>query len=63
MILNVWFFTIPPEFRRARFCSEEQVAANPDSHCTTGKDWREGIGQYYANGGGIKFDFSVEGKE
>eukprot|EP00585_Thalassiosira_rotula_P002516 CAMPEP_0196134700 /NCGR_PEP_ID=MMETSP0910-20130528/3538_1 /TAXON_ID=49265 /ORGANISM="Thalassiosira rotula, Strain GSO102" /LENGTH=115 /DNA_ID=CAMNT_0041394687 /DNA_START=247 /DNA_END=594 /DNA_ORIENTATION=- len=63
MIFNVWIFSIPVEFRRAKFCTEEDVRLNPDSHCTTFGMWREGIADYYANGGGVNFDFSVEGRE
>lgn len=58
--LSVWSFSIPPDFRRARFCSEQQVIDNPGSRCTTFEDWRDGIVEYYKNGGGVQFDFSVE---
>ena len=58
--LSVWSFSIPPDFRRARFCSEQQVIDNPGSRCTTFEDWRDGIVAYYRNGGGVQFDFSVE---
>ena len=60
MLLNVWAFSIPVEFRRARFCSEEDVRLYPDRHCTTFETWKTGITDYYANGGGVDFDFSVE---
>ena len=62
MFVNVWLFSIPTEFRRAQFCNEEQVRLYPESKCITFKSWREGIAEYYANGGGVKFDFSIEGK-
>mmetsp|Transcript_20546 Transcript_20546/g.42440 ORF Transcript_20546/g.42440 Transcript_20546/m.42440 type:complete len:169 (+) Transcript_20546:86-592(+) len=60
LLLNVWLFSVPPEYRRARFCSEEDVALYPDSKCTTFKAWRTGIMDYYANGGGVQFDFSID---
>ncbi|KAL3826764.1 hypothetical protein ACHAXA_000590 [Cyclostephanos tholiformis] len=63
MIVNVWLFSIPPEFRRSRFCTDEDVSLHPEKHCTTFGAWRTGITEYYAKGGGIKFDFSIEGKE
>jgi len=59
-LLNVWAFSIPVEYRRARICSEEQVRDNPGSKCMTTETWRKGVADYYANGGGIKFDFSVD---
>ena len=62
-VLVVWIFSVPPEFRRARMCSEEQVrTAAPEKHCMTFSDWRQGIADYYSNGGGVTFDFSIEGK-
>ena len=53
-------FSIPVEFRRARLCSEEQVRLNPDSKCMTFEMWTKGVSEYYGNGGGINFDFSVD---
>lgn len=62
-LLCVWIFSVPVEFRRARMCSEEQVkTAAPEKHCMTFGDWRQGIADYYSNGGGVNFDFSIEGK-
>lgn len=63
MIANVWMFSIPTEFRRARICTDEDVRLHPEEHCTTFASWRTGVAEYYANGGGVKFDFSIEGKE
>lgn len=60
LLVNVWMFSIPVEFRRARICSEQQVRENPSSKCMTTETWRQGVADYYANGGGIKFDFSVD---
>ena len=58
----IWIFSIPPEYRRARFCTDEDVRLYPEKHCTTFNAWRTGIAEYYANGGGVHFDFSIEGK-
>jgi hypothetical protein len=60
LLLAVWLFSIPPDFRRARFCSDQQIIDNPGSRCTTFSEWSSGIAQYYQNGGGLTFDFSVE---
>ena len=62
MFINVWIFSIPTEFRRAKICSEEQVIQYPNSGCMTGSKWVEGVKDYYAKGGGISFDFSIEKK-
>ena len=61
MLINIWAFSIPPEFRRAQFCSEEQVRDNPESNCITFDAWKNGIAEYYNNGGGVNFNFEVEG--
>ena len=60
LLVNIWMFSIPVEYRRARICSEQQVRENPNSKCMTTETWRKGVADYYANGGGIKFDFSVD---
>ena len=60
LLVNVWMFSIPVEYRRARICSEQQVREHPHSKCMTTGTWRKGVADYYANGGGIKFDFSVD---
>jgi len=62
-LVNVWLFSIPPEYRRARFCNEEDVRLHPEKNCITFDAWRQGIADYYAGGGGVSFDFSIEGKE
>jgi hypothetical protein len=54
----VWIFSIPTEFRRARFCSEEQSATY--AQCKTVGQWTSGVADYYKNGGGVKFDFSID---
>jgi hypothetical protein len=63
LLFNVWLFSIPPEFRRAKNCSAEQVRLNPDSKCMTSEMWWGGIAEYYRTGGSVQFDFSIEGKE
>uniref|UniRef100_A0A7R9W3C7 Uncharacterized protein n=1 Tax=Pseudictyota dubia TaxID=2749911 RepID=A0A7R9W3C7_9STRA len=64
LALNIWSFSIPVEFRRARFCSEQQVLnARPGNKCITFGNWVGGIADYYRNGGGIHFDFSIEEQE
>lgn len=63
LALCVWSFSIPVEFRRARFCSEQQVIDNPTSKCITFGNWAKNIASYYENGGGIQWDFSVEEEE
>ena len=60
LLLNVWIFSIPPEFRRAKICTEEQVIMFPKSGCMTGKMWADGVSAYYSNGGGISFDFTID---
>ena len=60
VLVAVWLFTIPVEFRRARFCSEEQVRIYPDSKCITPDNWVKGIQDYYQQGGGIAWDFTIE---
>jgi putative exporter of polyketide antibiotics len=54
----IWVFSIPTEFRRARFCSEEQSATY--AQCKTVGQWTSGVAAYYKSGGGVKFDFSID---
>ena len=63
LLVNVWLFSIPTEFRRAHLYPEGNAGIYSDPKGMTAKDWASGVAQYYANGGGIKFDFSVEGRE
>lgn len=58
LLLCTWFFTVPPEFRRQRLCDELQTAANPGV-CMTGGQFKDKVVDYYANGGGIQWDFSI----
>ena len=63
LLVNVWLFSIPTEFRRAHLYPEGNAGIYSDPKGMTAKDWASGVAQYYANGGGIKFDFSIEGRE
>jgi hypothetical protein len=60
LLVAVWLFSIPPEFRRARICTEQQVIDNPNSKCITAQNWVSGVKGYYQNGGGVEFDFTVD---
>jgi hypothetical protein len=62
LLINIWIFSIPTEFRRARICKEEDVMMYPNKNCITAKEWTKGVGDYYKNGGGVQFDFSIEGR-
>ena len=59
----VWCFTVPPEFRRAFICSEG-CATNREApvcnNCITSDEWLAKVQDYYANGGGIQWDFSID---
>ena len=63
LVANIWVFTLPTEFRRAHLYPEGNAQIYSDPKGMTAKDWAAGVAQYYANGGGIKFDFSIEGSE
>lgn len=63
VLVAAWLFTIPVEFRRARFCTEEQVRLYPDSKCVTPGNWVKGIQDYYQEGGGIEWDFTIDPDE
>lgn len=58
MTICVWMFSIPPEFRRAKLCDEKQSAVY--AQCQTPQQWTQGVADYYKNGGGIHFDFSID---
>ena len=49
IIINVWFFTIPVEFRRTRICDAEESRLAPD-RCMTTEQFQTGILNYYRNG-------------
>jgi hypothetical protein len=62
LAICVWIFSIPPEFRRAFICPENDVClANREqcNNCMTSDEWTGGIKEYYKNGGGINFNFEV----
>lgn len=65
LLTVVWSFSIPPEFRRAVLCPSA-CEDNPNivtcRECVTFDDWKTGIQDYYKNGGGINFDFSIDPK-
>ena len=63
-LVCVWFFSIPVHFRRDVFCVipeciENRAACND---CVTWDEWKGGIIEYYQNGGGVHFDFSIDPK-
>jgi hypothetical protein len=64
LLLCVWAFSIPVELRIDHFCFTEKCAANRSrcNDCVTFPEWSGKVKEYYANGGGIQFDFSVEKK-
>jgi hypothetical protein len=59
----IWSFSIPVEFRRAHWCFTttcEQNRSLPFCHdCVTFGEWSHDIVEYYRNGGGVQWDFSV----
>jgi hypothetical protein len=60
LLLSAWLFTIPPEFRRAHFCASDQCVQARCNNCMTVSEWGSGIQDYYRNGGGIEWDFSID---
>lgn len=65
LLATIWSFSIPPEFRRAYICSDrcslaENRARPQCNSCVTGEEWINGVKQYYRDGGGIQFDFSID---
>ena len=64
LLVCLWFFSIPPEFRRQPICSQETydyyVSRDGSTNCVTSDMWTNEIKDYYANGGGIQFDFSID---
>lgn len=64
LLLCVWSFSIPVELRRDHWCFTSQCASNRSAcyDCITFGEWFEKVRDYYANGGGIRFDFTVEEK-
>lgn len=63
LFLNVWLFSVPPEFRRAYICPPQDYCIEQRSRCSncvTFQEWTDGIADYYKGGGGIQFDFSID---
>ena len=63
--ISLWFFTIPPSFRRAYICPLELYCLQDQTlcqDCTTWNEWFRGVADYYQNGGGIQWDFSIDPK-
>ncbi len=63
-LLCVWSFSIPPEFRREHWCFTDNCVENRSTcyDCVTVSEFYNQIKDYYAGGGGVNFDFSVEGR-
>jgi hypothetical protein len=61
LLVCIWLFSIPTEFRRAHFCTTNQCTTNRSKcyDCVTFGEWIGVIAKYYQNGGGIQFDFSI----
>jgi len=49
ILVCVWSFTVPVEFRRARICNEEDSRKYP-TKCMTSDQFKRGISDYYKNG-------------
>jgi hypothetical protein len=62
LLVCVWFFTVPPSFRRAKICISDtsQVCVEKSCNCVLFQDWSNNVVEYYKNGGGIQWDFSVD---
>ena len=58
----IWIFSIPPEFRRAHWCTTEQCVNNRHKcyDCVTFSEWSSEITNYYRSGGGFHLDFTVD---
>jgi hypothetical protein len=58
----VWFFSIPPEFRRTHFCPTSRCVENRTTcyDCVTFGEWKVRVADYYKGGGGVHFDFSID---
>ena len=62
LFICIWQFSIPPTFRRAKFCptacaKERTLCRKP---CVTIEEWTSDVVQYYKNGGGIQWDFTID---
>lgn len=63
LLVTIWFFSIPKEFRRTHLCFSDRCAANPTfelcHNCVTFGQLTHDIADYYKNGGGIEWNFEV----
>lgn len=59
-LVNIWLFSVPVEYRRAKFCTEQQVMDSDSDKCMTWNTWKGGIADYYRSGGGFNLDFSID---
>jgi len=57
LMVCIWLFTMPPNFRRAHICAPQD-----DDGCVSFQQWTEGVADYYKGGGGIEWDFSIDPK-
>jgi len=64
LLISIWGFSVPPEFRRAHFCFSDRCTQNRTAYmcndCVTFGEWTRKVADYYANGGGIQWDFSID---
>ena len=62
MLFVIWGFTIPVEIRRSSICTDDRCLSDRSKcyNCKTLGELSQEVKEYYANGGGIKFDFSVD---
>lgn len=64
LLLSAWLFTVPPEFRRAYLCPAElfvlDVPVEERRECTPLSQWFADVFDYYRQGGGIQWDFTVD---
>jgi len=64
LAITIWMFSIPPSFRRAKICTFDPAEAPPQVtvDCVTSDQWIADVKDYYKNGGGIQWDFSIDPK-
>mmetsp|Transcript_6577 Transcript_6577/g.9508 ORF Transcript_6577/g.9508 Transcript_6577/m.9508 type:complete len:175 (+) Transcript_6577:49-573(+) len=62
LVLIIWSFSIDPKLRREHICPTNNCVENRERcyDCITLKEWVGEVSDYYNNGGGISFDFSVD---
>lgn len=60
-LFNVWMFSIPPHFRRDQICPPDlYVTPEVAETCVPFDTMKQELVDYYKNGGGIQFDFSID---